>query len=386
VEVINKYKRCSQFRFLQRSATFTSWLCPGHTGSYLCVTATTVVRENVNQSSPHSRIAFWFFSAMLCVCGPSHIPSVEALPIAIEEGVPPLETLTMLTYNVGLLRFRMFGAVVFANPPHASERLPHIPKALRSYPADILAIQECYKVKHANYLCNELKDLYPYHARAESGGIFQFHNGLLVLSKYPIVRCELQRYEKVSTLEYLLATKSSLIVEVQLPGMGRVTIVNMHTTAGGHVDPEHPDVDGDREDELRQAAEVCETAAAEDRLGLIIGDLNCGPEASASNYSYILKRGFRDTYAEAAEAGKLDDGPAFTWDPTNYLNASGPHKTGPGQRCDHVLLPSKGMEGWRVDKARVVLGEKLADIGGGKLSTLSDHHGVLVVLKRDLIK
>lgn len=160
---------------------------------------------------------------------------VDSLPVTVDDKVP-LETLSMLTYNVGLLRMRLLGLTVFSNPPHADERLPHIPAALRSCPADILAIQECYEEKHANFLCNELKDLYPYHARADSGGFVRFHNALLVLSKYPIVRCELQHYKKVSTLEYYMATKSNLIVDVLLPGLGKVTIVNMHTTAGGHID------------------------------------------------------------------------------------------------------------------------------------------------------
>jgi endonuclease/exonuclease/phosphatase family metal-dependent hydrolase len=232
------------------------------------------------------------------------------------------------------------------------------------------------------FICSELKDLYPYHARVNSGGLLKFHNGLLILSRYPIKGVSLDPYKKVSSLESYMATKSNLVVDVDVPGMGKVTFVTMHTTAGGHIDPEHPDADADREDELRQAAEACEAAAARGNLGIIIGDLNCGPEASAGNFSYILERGFRDTYAEGAAVGKLESGPLFTWDPQNYLNSVGPHKDCPGQRCDHVLLPRRGMEDWRVERVKILFEEKVADIGGGKLSTLSDHHGLLVVLRR----
>lgn len=43
---------------------------------------------------------------------------------------------------------------------------------------------------------------------------------------------------------------------------------------------------------------------------------------------------------EAQAAGKLTDGPAFTWDPANYLNTIGPHSSCPGQRCDHLFIPT----------------------------------------------
>ena len=293
-----------------------------------------------------------------------------------------LSTFTVLTYNVGLLRFKLLGAIVFSNPPYASERLPHIPAALKKVPADILAIQECYEDKHAKFLCEGLKALYPHHARVDSGGFFKFHNGLLLLSKYPITKCALQPYEKVSSLEHFMATKSSLIVEVELPTLGRVTFINMHTTAGGTVDPEHPDADGDREDELRQAVETCQEATKAGNLAVIVGDLNCGPEASSGNFNYVLEKGFRDTYAEGVQRGVLQPGPDFTWDPTNYLNAIGPHKDSPGQRCDHLLLPTKGMEDWVVQKVQVLLEDKVVDIPHGLKSTLSDHHGLVVTLQR----
>ena len=316
-------------------------------------------------------------------CEPAESDMSSPTDIVIDnDGIPPPDTLTFLTYNVGLLRFQMFGLTVFSNPPHAGKRLPQIPPTLKSYPADILAIQECYEKRHADFLRESLKDLYPHSARVKSGGLIKFHNGLLVFSKYPIAKCELQRYHKVSSLEYHMATKSSLIVEVNIPGLGRVTFVNMHTTAGGTVDPEHPDADGDREDELRQAAEVCELARADGRIAIIIGDLNCGPEASAGNFNFILQRGFRDTYVEAVAAGKLLGGPEFTWDPKNYLNSIGPHKDSPGQRCDHVLLPTEGMENWHVEQAQVLFDQKVVDVGEGLMSTLSDHHGLMVVIKK----
>ncbi|KAJ1443391.1 hypothetical protein B484DRAFT_16575 [Ochromonadaceae sp. CCMP2298] len=241
-----------------------------------------------------------------------------------------------------------------------------------------------------------MRDSHPYVARAKSGGMIKFHNGLMALSRFPIKNHFLAPYDKVSSLERHLATKSSLVVEVEIPGLGTppttptapttasasaaitlttstsasaggggtttsttptpttATFVNMHTTAGGEADPEHPDADTDREDELRQAFDLCQTADRAGSVGIIVGDLNCGPQASPGNFHYILNRGFRDTWAEA-QAGGLSEGPEYTWDPANYLNAIGPHRGCPGQRCVQV---------------------------GGVTSTLSDHHGLLITLSK----
>jgi len=311
-----------------------------------------------------------------------------------EPEPPPLDRFTFVTYNVGLLRYRMcFGMVtVFANPPHVEERLAMQPQALRQFPADVLALQECYEEAHAQFLCTQLADLYPYHARFESGGCIKFHNGLLVLSKHPIVHSELQSLDRVASLERHMATKSNLIVDLDVGNNVIWRIVNTHTTAGGTVDPENPDTDQDREDELKQAAD---SAAAinnksnsnnPNNVGIIIGDLNCGPEASPDNFNYILqKRHFRDTYQEAADGGTLlTTSPQYTWDPKNYLNQLGPHKDCPGQRCDHVLLPMEGMKDWQVKQVQLILEEPVVDIGKDKAKcTLSDHYGLLVSIQKE---
>jgi hypothetical protein len=78
-----------------------------------------------------------------------------------------------------------------------------------------------------------------------------------------------------------------------------------------------------REDELKQAIECCREAESRGLVGVILGDLNCGPEASSSNFHYCLNAGYRDTYLEAVESKCLEDGPIFTWDPVNMLNAIG---------------------------------------------------------------
>ena len=165
------------------------------------------------------------------------------------------DSLKLLSFNVGLLRLSLFGIPVFSNPPYANQRLPYIPNKIRCINADIVSIQECYEKKHADFIISNLRDIYPYNARYNTGGIIKFHNGLLFLSKYPISRSYIEKLEKVATLEAWMATKQNLVMTVDIPCIGMVSLVNMHATAGGVTHPENPGVDTDREDELRQAIE-----------------------------------------------------------------------------------------------------------------------------------
>jgi sphingomyelin phosphodiesterase 2 len=154
----------------------------------------------------------------------------------------------------------LFGFIpIFSNPSYVSERRPFIPDKIRAINADIVSIQECYEDKHSTFIIQSLIDLYPYHARHRSPGFapWKFQNGLLFLSKYPIINSYLEKLDKASSLEMFMANKSNLVMTVSIPSLGSVTLVNSHTTAGGATHPEHPGVDSDREDELRQAVEAC---------------------------------------------------------------------------------------------------------------------------------
>ena len=67
-----------------------------------------------------------------------------------------------------------------------------------------------------------------------------------------------------------------------------------------------------RQSELDEAVQLCAQAASEGYVGAIVGDLNCGPEASAGNYEHLKKVGF----ADALERFDL----GCTWDQASPLN------------------------------------------------------------------
>ena len=165
---------------------------------------------------------------------------------------------------------------------------------------DIICLQEVYDDYQSFLLIEELRSKYPYSARQESGGLLQYHNGLLVLSRWPITSNFLQTYDSVSTLEYFFATKSNLVVTIDVPLLGKLCLINVHTTAGGTLLPEDPMTEDVRLSELHQIVEYCEEISSdrpEEKI-IIVGDLNCGPEASKENFKFILNSSYRDTFAE----------------------------------------------------------------------------------------
>lgn len=311
----------------------------------------------------------------------------------------PVDRIRLLSWNVGLLRLRIGGsprAEVFANPPHSDERLPFLPAAILSTSPDIVALQECYEEAHFNFIRDELAPMLPHSARVKSGGCTRFHNGLNLFSRFPITEVTLTPYRQAALLEQLVASKSQLEVTLEVPGVGKVKVVNIHTTAGGSA-PEAEGTDAIREDEIDEAVAACNYATRSGACSavIIIGDLNAGPEASVGNYRHLLAKGWRDAWVAAKEAGACT-GPQYTWDPANFLNSTGPHASCPGQRCDHVFLrsnstftvdpndvnPRDELASWAVEHAQVLFTEPTVALPNGSNSTMSDHHGLLVDIVR----
>jgi len=278
----------------------------------------------------------------------------------------------VMSWNVGLLRLRLFGQIVFSNPPHAEERLPFIPGAILAENPDILLIQECYEAQHCEYLAEALRTQLPHSVKIRSGGI-RFDSGLMIVSRWPISESRLVRCERVSLLEQLAATKSHLIATINPPFGAPITVINLHTTAGGESDPEHERTISDRESEINQALNDAQQAVAEGNRVILGGDLNAGPEAAIANYEMILDGGWQDAYLVGGGLAT-----SYTWDPDNQLNRIGPHSSCPGQRCDHIFIRPEDQ--WAPDMSSVqCTGTQQITIGLS--STLSDHHAVVTYLR-----
>jgi len=283
--------------------------------------------------------------------------------------------LKVLTFNLGLLRVRLPGMTVFGSPPFTEERFKHIPEAIKASGADIVALQEIYEKEHVSTLVKHVADVYPYVARGDNHRGLQFHNGLLYLSKHPIDGYTLRKHSQASALERWFGCKSCLECRVATP-LGPLALVNMHTTAGGGVDPENADVDSVREAELAEAIALAEKAATDGYTAAVIGDLNMGPESSAGNYRYMGTRGYEDAVLPFAE----DVG--CTWDPTSPLNNLQVFAGCPPQRIDHFFFKQGAqLKASAVEKLFTDAPVKAGTARAPKMVPLSDHYGLMITLQ-----
>lgn len=283
-------------------------------------------------------------------------------------------SLRIISYNCGLLRMKVFGTDVMSNPPFVIDRFPCLSKALLDSDADIIALQEIYESGHVKSLLKDVEEKYPYSARMNSSYFWQFHNALLFLSKYPILKSETIKHKQSAFVESCLASKSMQTVEVDTP-MGAMLFVNMHTTAGGF-SPESKAADNVRKSELDEAMRACKDYNEGTCVSILLGDMNMGPEASKVNYEHVLNEGFTDEVI-----GELEkvEGETGTWSPENILNKTGPHGHCPAQRCDHLFLEKKSP--LTVTSARLFMKEPFVESkAAGQKITLSDHYGLDIVV------
>ncbi|MFC2176315.1 endonuclease/exonuclease/phosphatase family protein [Bacteroidota bacterium] len=285
----------------------------------------------------------------------------------------PDSTITVGTFNAAILKMKVAGKN-FEPTPLTIERLHEIPNQLRKLDVDILGIQEVYEEENKLYLIDELKSEFPYciyyqKRRKKSVGL---PNGLMFLSKIPILASQFTLYHRNPLTEKIMADKGILTVELMV-GSKRITITNTHTTVGGGLyHTESDKANSVRNKQIQQAIQI--TRSTKSLIEIILGDFNAGPNVSAINYQLLLDSGFVDTYNTIC--GDTCD--EATWDPTNILNNSGHFPDSPPQRIDNIFVTSNGE--FEVLSGDVILDEEVLE-NEGKMYPISDHYGYSTRIK-----
>lgn len=283
----------------------------------------------------------------------------------------------LATYNTGLIRLSLFGKTLFEFAPHVEARVAGVVAEVLGCGADVVALQEVFARQHAQRIAAETQDLYPHQYFPGSYRPQLLGSGLAILSKFPIVAHCLRNFKSQLADEFWVAPKAFSAVTLAVPGWGMVDVLNTHTTAGGmRHHPESAAADACRLAQLQELMAMAQMLENKAEVQFLLGDLNCGPEASLANYEYLLEQRWIDLVAQGC--GRRQ--PLVTWDPANLLNRDSPHKTSPPQRIDHVLVAQMpGMEAQGVRWFGCVESVQLAS---GRGVTASDHFGVCVGVKR----
>jgi endonuclease/exonuclease/phosphatase family metal-dependent hydrolase len=287
------------------------------------------------------------------------------------NGAAPV-SLRILTLNLGLLGFRFFGTRFIPLAEHVAARLAAAPALLSATQADVIVLQEIYDKRHRRYLSRSLRRAYPYAAGVGDRWSL-FSNGLMVLSRYPIVEHGYVVAPGFKFHERRISKKGYLEVEMAVPGIGPVRLIDLHLTVSGMFVPSVERMDSRRRhQEIDHLLELA--GATGDKPALLVGDFNCSPDIHGDHYRRFLDAGYVDSFVASGSTG---DG--HTWLADNALNRDGPYRNSPSQRIDHVLVPKRLLTGLRPMQASVVLNWPLV-AAGEKRITLSDHYGMMVDL------
>ena len=283
---------------------------------------------------------------------------------------------SVATYNTGLIRAQVAGYTLFEFAPHVEVRSRHISNAVLDVNPDIVCLQEVFSRKHLRIIASDLNKTYPYSYAPLSFRPKLFDSGLSLFSKYPILQSNFYWFRSQLMEEALFAPKSYMAVTIDTGTQGLIEIVNSHTTAGGsRHHPESQTADNCRQLQLEEMIEFLMQRDASIAHSLLVGDLNCGPEASKSNYEFLLSRGFTDLPSIAYSSSVAP----VTWEPENPLNAESPHKTSPPQRIDHILASSRSR--WFAEDYKAMVKKPTVQLSTDVRCTPSDHYGVLVSLR-----
>jgi len=276
----------------------------------------------------------------------------------------------ILILNAGLLKFP--GG--FEAAPQVEARAKALGSEIRSMNADIVLLQEIYKRRHCERLCAELRDLYP-SAAYDRHRLFGFPNTLVTLARYEM-SASLKLFRSAPAHEKLFDRKGALLCRFNLGSSTHLAVLNIHTTAGGpFLHPESPLVERIR---AQQICEIIRITEAEEGIVIVAGDLNAGPDTSRQNFQSMLDANFVSVH-DWVHPHASDP----TWDPSNRLNANGPHRICPPQRIDHVFVQRSDIERGclRPLKSYVCLKEEGVIGRDGLMCSVSDHFGLSVELE-----
>jgi endonuclease/exonuclease/phosphatase family metal-dependent hydrolase len=252
-------------------------------------------------------------------------------------------------------------------------RARHLPEALAQANADVIALQEMWNPELRNRLIRQMQPHGYAHAAFVEGrrGWVRgyFGNGLLILSRYPLVgEPELQEFSGYTYFEEFFVRKGALRVTLQLPTGEQVDVVNTHLGAVRFDGRRAARMHADDQAHLAQVRELAAFIKTGTRPTLIAADFNAHFETE--NYAWWCRElGLSEATATVRSAG----GPIYTFDRRNPYIAQSRFGQVPSEFVDYVWTRGPG---WQAQKAELALHANHPQTG----KPLSDHYGVVAEL------
>jgi len=314
------------------------------------------------------------------------VAGLAAAPLApaFTAPVSPV-TLTVLTYNLGLLRVLGSDYV-----PLVEQRARLAPAALadfaRENSPDIVLLEEVWNDAYADGITRELAPLGYAAIQPKIHSILGLNSGLLLLVRAPLQVIE-WRFRPFARTTFTDSFARKGVLEATLmdprPGL-RFALVGTHTVALDTINGQPKD-QGQVAAITAQVQQIRLALSERSEKGrvpaLLLGDFNVGPGYADAVYRSILA-------ADLTEAGASlhPDAPLITWDPANPLVRFGKYPDEPAAKIDHVFLLNGESGAWQAIEARRVLTSPLSGLsitstnGASVPAPLSDHYGFFTKL------
>jgi endonuclease/exonuclease/phosphatase family metal-dependent hydrolase len=241
--------------------------------------------------------------------------------------------------------------------------------SLNTIDADVVCLQEVWKESDADTLANGLAHKFPYnyvvmqntHPANWSWG----HNGLMILSRYPI------KDERMKQLDYYFIRRSVLYTTVETELHGDLDILCTHTSTAISIPPYWGDFDSWEDEQNHQTRDILDSG----EVDVMLGDFNTSPEGPGISaytpepYYMVTEAGYFSPYMEAA--------PGCTWCVENPIASDGDGDL----ILDHIFFNKIYRdESFQVERIFDETLEVKDFWGNPQSSWLSDHAGIRVEL------
>ncbi len=312
-----------------------------------------------------------------------------------------IRTLTILSYNAWMLDapFKLGALDVKA-------RAAAIPKSLCETGADVIALQEVWSSRHKKFFADEFKKLgyeYSFYENAPFNWLLRrlFGNGLLIVSKVPLVKSNL-RHERVMAFSHYtrrdehFAGKGALFVNLQVTPETTISFYNTHLGAvsmnpkTGRVDLSHEQA---RQNQAVELFKFIKETHKENPI-IVVGDFN-------THYKIFSEDGLSHSYAPDhqnltafpySEKGMalIDSFHSIhgefseKYTHNTEKNLYGDHRPvyrfrAPNRTLDYIYVSRN--EDLEICHSEIVLTENILIPGRAKPLPLSDHFGILTRIK-----
>lgn len=270
--------------------------------------------------------------------------------------------LSVLTYNVWGLKV---GRLHIAK--NIDRRIRAMVSHIRALNADVIALQEVWCDTIASYLCHHLDFPYFYYEPNRHVWKGRIGNGLMILSKHPILEQHTMSFSDHTRADEYFASKGAQMIQIETSA-GKMNIVNTHMGSGKKI--KHIER---RMLQLSELQQFIRNFPLKQPI-VLAGDFNFNPDSIEYYQMQLWIRRY------------FDDGSGDTYAMTNreknghtfFLNRSyerRPTVHDQDERIDYLmtLCSKQNRSDLEIASARIVL--------DNPNEPLSDHCGVLVNLK-----